>query len=47
MGGYFTGVGAYQLSQDPSNYKLMLGTTSTLGGIMGYRLVLFNNALPC
>ncbi|KAH9637360.1 hypothetical protein HF086_011973 [Spodoptera exigua] len=37
MGYAKAGVGAYQLSQDPSNYTLMLGTTSTLGGLMGYR----------
>ncbi|CAK1543438.1 unnamed protein product [Leptosia nina] len=35
--GSILGVGAYQLSQDPSNYTLMLGTTTTLGGLMGYR----------
>ncbi|KAG6461313.1 transmembrane protein 14C [Manduca sexta] len=35
--GSILGVGAYQLSQDPSNYHLMLGTTSTLGSLMGYR----------
>ena len=34
---WVAGVGAYQLSQDPSNYTLMLGTTTSLGGLMGYR----------
>ncbi|CAG9570724.1 unnamed protein product [Danaus chrysippus] len=35
--GSILGIGAYQLSQDPSNYSLMLGTTASLGGLMGYR----------
>ncbi|XP_077283032.1 transmembrane protein 14 homolog [Arctopsyche grandis] len=35
--GSVLGYGAYQTSQDPSNYSLTLGTSAVLGGMMGYR----------
>lgn len=44
--GSILGFGAYQLSQDPSNYALMLGTTSTLGTLMGYRFYNSRKFMP-
>nr|CAD7430143.1 unnamed protein product [Timema monikensis] len=33
--GSLLGFGAYQTTQNPNNYYLLLGTSSILGGIMG------------
>ncbi|KAG7300930.1 Transmembrane protein 14C [Plutella xylostella] len=44
--GSILGIGAYQISRDPSNYALMLGTTTTLGGIMGYRFYNSKKFMP-
>ncbi|XP_026332664.1 transmembrane protein 14C isoform X2 [Hyposmocoma kahamanoa] len=44
--GSILGIGAYQLSRDPSNYALMLGTTTTLGGLMGYRFYNSRKFMP-
>ena len=35
--GSVMGLGAYQTSQNPSNYVLSLGVSATLTGVMGYR----------
>ncbi|XP_030757060.1 transmembrane protein 14C [Sitophilus oryzae] len=38
--------GAYQLSQDSSNYALQLGASSVLGGLMGYRFYNSRKIMP-
>jgi len=35
--GVISGIGAYQLSQNPNNYILLLCSSGVLMGIMGYR----------
>lgn len=38
--------GAWQVSQDPSNYSLQLATTSLLAGVMGYRFYNSGKIMP-
>ncbi|KAB0803324.1 hypothetical protein PPYR_00294 [Photinus pyralis] len=38
--------GAYQVSQDPSNYTAQLTTTSILAGVMGYRFYNSGKVMP-
>lgn len=38
--------GAYQVSQDPSNYTTQLATTSILAGVMGYRFYNSGKVMP-
>lgn len=40
------GYGAFQTSQDPSNVKVLLGTSSLLGGLMGYRYYNTGKIMP-
>jgi len=44
--GTLLGFGAYQLSGDPNNYYLTLGTSSVLGGIMGMRFLNSGKFMP-
>jgi len=44
--GSILGFGAYQMSQDPSNYTLSLGTSAVLGGMMGYRFYNSGKFMP-
>ncbi|CAG9760258.1 unnamed protein product [Ceutorhynchus assimilis] len=39
-------IGAYQTSQDPSNYGLQLGTSSLLAGLMGFRYYKSGKIMP-
>jgi uncharacterized membrane protein (UPF0136 family) len=38
--------GAYQTSQNPNNYLLLLGTSVALGGLMGYRFYNSRKFMP-
>ncbi|PNF17034.1 Transmembrane protein 14C [Cryptotermes secundus] len=38
--------GAYQTSQNPNNYLLLLGTSAVLGGLMGYRFYNSRKFMP-
>jgi len=38
--------GAFQVSQDPSNYPMQLTTTSILAGVMGYRFYNSGKFMP-
>jgi uncharacterized membrane protein (UPF0136 family) len=38
--------GAYQTSQNPNNYLLLLGTSAALGGLMGYRFYNSRKFMP-
>lgn len=38
--------GAWQVSQDPSNYTLQLATSSLLAGVMGYRFYNTGKVMP-
>ncbi|XP_017774536.1 PREDICTED: transmembrane protein 14C [Nicrophorus vespilloides] len=38
--------GAYQVSQDPSNYSTQLATSSILAGFMGYRFYNSGKIMP-
>lgn len=38
--------GAYQVSQDPSNYSMQLATSSILAGVMGYRFYNSGKIMP-
>jgi uncharacterized membrane protein (UPF0136 family) len=38
--------GAYQTSQNPNNFMLMLGTSAALGGLMGYRFYNSGKFMP-
>lgn len=38
--------GAWQVSQDPSNYSLQLATSSILAGVMGYRFYNSGKIMP-
>ncbi|KAK7076084.1 Transmembrane protein 14C [Halocaridina rubra] len=44
--GSLLGYGAYQLSENPSNYYLTLGTSTVLGGIMGMRFMNSGKFMP-
>ncbi|XP_012283827.1 transmembrane protein 14C [Orussus abietinus] len=44
--GSIIGYGAYQTSQDPSNYGVLLGTSCALGGLMGYRCYSTGKFMP-
>ncbi|XP_066950254.1 transmembrane protein 14C isoform X1 [Macrobrachium rosenbergii] len=44
--GSVLGYGAYQLSENPSNYYLTLGTSSVLGGMMGMRYLNSGKFMP-
>lgn len=44
--GSVLGVGAYQLSGNPYNYYLSLGTSTVLGGIMGMRFLNNGKFMP-
>lgn len=44
--GSVLGFGAYQLSADPSNYYVSLGTSAALGGIMGMRFLNSGKFMP-
>lgn len=39
-------IGAYQTSQDPSQYGLQLGASSILAGVMGYRFYNSGKIMP-
>ncbi|KAL1501526.1 hypothetical protein ABEB36_006831 [Hypothenemus hampei] len=39
-------IGAYQTSQDPSQYGLQLGASSILAGVMGYRFYKSGKIMP-
>lgn len=38
--------GAWQVSQDPSNYSLQLASSSILAGVMGYRFYNSGKIMP-
>lgn len=40
------GYGAYQTSQDPTNVAVFLGTSTALGGLMGYRYYNSGKIMP-
>merc|ERR1711915_91962 len=44
--GSVLGYGAYQLSENPSNYYLTLGTSTVLGGMMGMRFLNSGKFMP-
>ncbi|XP_071553082.1 transmembrane protein 14C [Panulirus ornatus] len=44
--GSLLGYGAYQLSENPANYYLTLGTSTVLGGIMGMRFLNSGKFMP-
>ncbi|XP_076280820.1 transmembrane protein 14C [Lasioglossum baleicum] len=44
--GGILGYGAYQVSGDPSNVGVLLGGSTTLGGIMGYRFYNSGKIMP-
>ncbi|XP_053972982.1 transmembrane protein 14C [Hylaeus anthracinus] len=44
--GTILGYGAYQTSADPTNVGVLLGASSTLGGIMGYRFYNTGKIMP-
>ncbi|RZF33925.1 hypothetical protein LSTR_LSTR012267 [Laodelphax striatellus] len=44
--GGLIGFGAYQTSVNPNNYLFLLGTSATLGGIMGFRFVNSGKFMP-
>ncbi|XP_050733900.1 transmembrane protein 14C-like [Eriocheir sinensis] len=44
--GSLLGFGAYQLSENPNNYYLTLGTSTVLGGIMGMRFLNSGKFMP-
>lgn len=44
--GSLLGFGAYQMSANPSNYYLTLGTSTVLGGIMGMRFINSGKFMP-
>lgn len=44
--GSLLGYGAYQLSENPGNYYLTLGTSTVLGGIMGMRFLNSGKFMP-
>lgn len=44
--GSVLGFGAYQLSADPNNYYVSLGTSAVLGGVMGMRFLNSGKFMP-
>lgn len=44
--GSVLGYGAYQTSQDPTNVAVFLGTSTALGGMMGYRFYNSGKIMP-
>lgn len=44
--GSMLGYGAYQTSQDPTNVAVFLGTSTALGGLMGYRYYNSGKIMP-
>ncbi|XP_077256374.1 transmembrane protein 14C [Temnothorax americanus] len=44
--GSVLGYGAYQTSQDPTNVAVFLGTSTALGGLMGYRFYNSGKIMP-
>ncbi|XP_032682168.1 transmembrane protein 14C [Odontomachus brunneus] len=44
--GSMLGYGAYQTSQDPTNIAVFLGTSTALGGLMGYRYYNSGKIMP-
>ncbi|XP_015430610.1 PREDICTED: transmembrane protein 14C [Dufourea novaeangliae] len=44
--GTILGYGAYQTSVDPTNVGVFLGASTTLGGVMGYRLYHSGKIMP-
>merc|ERR1712002_1166601 len=44
--GSVLGYGAYQLSENPNNYYLTLGTSTVLGGMMGMRFLNSGKFMP-
>ncbi|XP_014217082.1 transmembrane protein 14C [Copidosoma floridanum] len=44
--GTILGYGAFQTSQDPHNYGLILGSSAALGGLMGYRFYNTGKIMP-
>merc|ERR1712168_933872 len=44
--GSVLGVGAYQMSENPNNYYLTLGTSTVLGGMMGMRFLNSGKFMP-
>ncbi|XP_050459513.1 transmembrane protein 14C [Cataglyphis hispanica] len=44
--GSILGYGAYQTSQDPTNVTVFLGTSTVLGGLMGYRFYNSGKIMP-
>ncbi|KAK7863875.1 hypothetical protein R5R35_007209 [Gryllus longicercus] len=44
--GSVLGYGAYQTSQNPENYGVLLGTSCVLGGLMGYRFYNSGKFMP-
>ncbi|XP_037787266.1 transmembrane protein 14C-like [Penaeus monodon] len=44
--GSVLGYGAYQLSENPNNYYLTLGTSTALGGLMGMRFLNSGKFMP-
>ncbi|OXU23474.1 hypothetical protein TSAR_006002 [Trichomalopsis sarcophagae] len=44
--GSILGYGAFQSSQDPQNYGVILGSSAALGGIMGYRFYNTGKIMP-
>ncbi|CAL1683355.1 unnamed protein product [Lasius platythorax] len=44
--GSILGYGAYQTSQDQTNVAVLLGTSTALGGLMGYRFYNSGKIMP-
>lgn len=44
--GSVLGYGAYQISQNPNNYATLLGGSSVLAGLMGYRFYNSGKFMP-
>ena len=44
--GSLLGFGAYQMTNNPNNYYLTLGTSTVLGGMMGMRFINSGKFMP-